>query len=156
MHIEITGRQTGKTERLMAAANQFMAQGKRVVIVCCNSRLMMNYLQKGCPGAWVSGDKYLTKKTWFEELDNDHDAIWMFDEFDWFDNQSVIKIRPNGYSYTTPRPPFNLMKPTGDRPIAKLMQTYQTHVDTIIIMPCHTHLRDDSIPMDFWGIDCAD
>jgi hypothetical protein len=156
MHIEITGRQTGKTERLMAAANQFMAQGKRVVIVCCNSRLMMDYLQKGCPGAWVSGDKYLTKKTWFEELDNDHDAIWMFDEFDWFDNQSVIKIRPNGYYYTTPRPPFNLMKPTGDRPIAKLMQTYQTHVDTIIIMPCHTHLRDESIRMDFWGIDCAD
>ncbi|MGR6723033.1 hypothetical protein ACU6QH_04385 [Aeromonas veronii] len=156
MHIEITGRQTGKTERLMAAANQFIAQGKRVVIVCCNSRLMMDYLQKGCPGAWVSGDKYLTKKTWFEELDNDHDAIWMFDEFDWFDNQSVIKIRPNGYYYTTPRPPFNLMKPTGDRPIAKLMQTYQTNVDTIIIMPCHTHLRDDSIPMDFWGIDCAD
>ena len=156
MHIEITGRMTGKTERLIATANQLIAQGKRVVIVCCNSSLMMDYLQKGCPGAWVSGDKYLTKKTWFEELDNDHDAIWMFDEFDWFQNQSVIKIRPNGYYYTTPRPPFNLMKPTGDRPIAKLMQTYQTHVDTIIIMPCHTHLRDDSIPMDFWGIDCAD
>lgn len=152
MHIEITGRMTGKTERLMAAANQFMAQGKRVVIVCCNSRLMMDYLQKGCPGALVSGDKYLTKKAWFEELDNDHDAIWMFDEFDWFDNQSVIKIRPNGYYYTTPRLPFNLMKPMGDRPIAKLMQTYQTHVDTIIIMPCHTRLRDCSTPMDFWGI----
>lgn len=156
MHIEITGRQTGKTERLMAVAYQLMAQGKRVVIVCCNSRLMMDYLQKGCPGAWVSGDKYLTKKTWFEELDNDPDAIWMFDEFDWFDNQSVIKIRPNGYYYTTPRPPFNLLKPKGNRPITKLMQTYQTHIDAITIMPCHTHLRDDSIPMDFWGIDCAD
>ncbi len=156
MHIEITGRMTGKTERLIATANQLIAQGKRVVIVCSNNRFMMALLQKGCPGAKVSGDKYLNKKEWFAELDADPDVIWMYDEFDWFQNQSVIKIRPNGYYYTTPMPPFNLMKPKGDRPIAKLMQTYQTHVDTIIIMPCHTHLRDDSIPMDFWGIDCAE
>lgn len=155
MHIEITGRMTGKTERLIATANQLIAQGKRVVIVCSNNRFMMALLQKGCPGAKVSGDKYLNKKEWFAELDADPDVIWMYDEFDWFQNQSVIKIRPNGYYYTTPRPPFNLMKPKGDRPIAKLMQTYQTHVDTII-MPCHTHLRDDSIPMDFWGVDCAE
>ncbi|WP_368211620.1 hypothetical protein [Aeromonas sp. s10] len=156
MHIEITGRMTGKTERLIATANQLIAQGKRVVIVCSNNRFMMALLQKGCPGAKVSGDKYLNKKEWFAELDADPDVIWMYDEFDWFQNQSVIKIRPNGYYCTTPRPPFNLMKPKGDRPIAKLMQTYQTHVDTIIIMPCHTHLRDDSIPMDFWGVDCAE
>ena len=156
MHIEITGRMTGKTERLIATANQLIAQGKRVVIVCSNNRFMMALLQKGCPGAKVSGDKYLNKKERFAELDADPDVIWMYDEFDWFQNQSVIKIRPNGYYYTTPRPPFNLMKPTGDRPIAKLMRAYETHVDTIIIMPCHTHLRDDSIPMDFWGIDCAD
>ena len=155
MHIEITGRMTGKTERLIATANQLRAQGKKVVIVYPSGARQADF-KKCCPGAKVSGDKNLTKQEWFEKLDADPDAIWMYDEFDWFQNQSVIKIRPNGYYYTTPRPPFNLMKPTGDRPIAKLMQTYQTHVDTIIIMPCHTHLRDDSIPMDFWGIDCAD
>lgn len=156
MHIEITGRQTGKTHRLMATANQLLAQGEKVVIVCNNNRFMMDWFEKECPGAKVSGDKYLTKKKWFEELDNDPDAIWMYDEFDWFQNQSVIKIRSNGYYYTTPRREFDLMNPSGDRPIAKLMQTYETHVDTIIIMPCHSHLRDDKIPMDFWGVYCAD
>ncbi|MGN5127749.1 hypothetical protein [Aeromonas sp. 30P] len=150
MHIEITGRMTGKTERLIATANQLIAKGKKVVIVYpCGAR--QADFKKCCPGAKVISDKAMKESKWFEELDNDQDAIWMFDEFDWFDNQSIIKIRPNGYYYTTPRPGFDLMNASGDRVINQLLAKAETFVDTVVVMPCNNVLRDEG--MDFWGID---
>jgi hypothetical protein len=166
MHIEITGRMTGKTTRLIAAANKKRQDGKKVVIVLSTPsekqhRWIFQYIANQVKGAYVISYDMLNinrrnelcqfvKEIW-EQLIKDSDACWFFDEFDWYENQLDIPIMPNGYYTTTPRPGFDLMKTSGERVINQLLAKAETFVDTVVVMPCNSALRAEG--MDFWGID---
>lgn len=166
MHIEITGRMTGKTTRLIAAANKKRQDGKKVVIVLSTPsekqhRWIFQYIANQVKGAYVISYDMLNinrrnelcrfvKDIW-EPLIKDSDACWFFDEFDWYENQLDIPIMPNGYYTTTPRPGFDMMKASGDRVISQLLAKAETFVDTVVVMPCNSVLRAEG--MDFWGID---
>ena len=165
MHIEITGRMTGKTTRLIAAANKKRQEGKKVVIVLSTPsekqhRWIFQYIANQVKGAYVISYDMLSEhrrnelclfvKIW-ELIIKDSDACWFFDEFDWYENQLDIPIMPNGYYTTTPRPGFDLMNASGDRVINQLLTKAETFVDTVVVMPCNSVLRAEG--MDFWGID---
>lgn len=166
MHIEVTGRMTGKTTRLIAAANKKRQEGKKVVIVLSTPsekqhRWIFQYIANQVKGAYVISYDMLNmnrrnelcqfvKEIW-ESLIKDRDACWFFDEFDWYENQLDIPIMPNGYYTTTPRPGFDLMKTSGERVINQLLAKADTFVDTVVVMPCNSVLRAEG--MDFWGID---
>ncbi|QNF16136.1 hypothetical protein FT669_01855 [Aeromonas jandaei] len=166
MHIEITGRMTGKTTRLIAAANNKRKEGKKVVIVL-SSPLDKEHLwmfldiSSKVKGAYVTSCDLLNinrrnelpqaEREILEALIKDSDACWFFDEFDWYENQLDIPIMPTGYYTTTPRPGFDLMKASGDRVLNKLLAKAETFVDTVVVMPCNSVLRAEG--MDFWGID---
>ncbi|WP_421245477.1 hypothetical protein [Aeromonas sanarellii] len=166
MHIEITGRMTGKTTRLIAAANKRRQEGKKVVIVLSTPldkqrlRMFLDIASK-VKGAYVASCDMLimnrrnelskAEREILEALIKDSDACWFFDEFDWYENQLDIPIMPNGYYTTTPRPGFDLMNASGDRVINKLLNKAETFVDTVLVMPCNSILRADG--MDFWGVD---
>lgn len=166
MHIEITGRMTGKTTRLIAAANKKRQEGKKVVIVL-SSPLDKEHLgmfldiASKIKGAYVTSCDLLNinrrnelpqaEREILEALIKDSDDCWFFDEFDWYENQLDIPIMPNGYYTTTPRPGFDLMNASGDRVINKLIAKAETFVDTVVVMPCNSVLRAEG--MDFWGID---
>jgi len=165
MHIEITGRMTGKTDRLLKEANKRVNEGAEVVIVLAvpaskDSRWLIDEIATKVPGSYVISYELLSEKnrhhlkTEIQELlarlEHDKDAVWFFDEFDWYENQSYIPIMPNGYYTTTPRPGFDLMNASGDRVINKLLNKAETFVDTVLVMPCNSILRADG--MDFWGI----
>lgn len=166
MHIEITGRMTGKTTRLIAAANKKRQEGKKVVIVLSlpldkdHLWVFLDIASK-IKGAYVTSCDLLNinrrneipqaEREILEALIKDSDACWFFDEFDWYENQLDIPIMPNGYYTTTPRPGFDLMNASGDRVINKLLAKAETFVDTVVVMPCNSVLRAEG--MDFWGID---
>jgi hypothetical protein len=166
MHIEITGRMTGKTTRLIAAANKKRQEGKKIVIVLSTPLdkqhlwVFMDIASK-VKGAYVASCDMLNmsrrnelcpaERETLEALIKDGDACWFFDEFDWYENQLDIPIMPNGYYTTTPRTGFDLMNASGDRVINKLLSKAETFVDTVVVMPCNSVLRADG--MDFWGID---
>lgn len=166
MHIEITGRMTGKTTRLIAAANKKRQEGKKIVIVLSTPLdkqhlwVFMDIASK-VKGAYVASCDMLNmnrrkelcqaEREALEALIKDRDACWFFDEFDWYENQLDIPIMPNGYYTTTPRQGFDLMNTPGDRVINKLIAKAETFVDTVVVMPCNSVLRADG--MDFWGID---
>ncbi|MFM4919459.1 hypothetical protein ACEUCL_17065 [Aeromonas dhakensis] len=166
MHIEITGRMTGKTTRLIAAANKKRQEGKKIVIVLSTPLdkqhlwVFMDIASK-VKGAYVASCDMLNmnrrkelcqaEREALEALIKDRDACWLFDEFDWYENQLDIPIMPNGYYTTTPRQGFDLMNTPGDRVINKLIAKAETFVDTVVVMPCNSVLRADG--MDFWGID---
>lgn len=167
MHIEITGRMTGKTTRLIAAANKKRQEGKKVVIVLSTPsekqhRWIFQYIANQVKGAYVISYDMLAEhrrnelclfvKIW-ELIIKDSDACWFFDEFDWYENQLDIPIMPNGYYTTTPRPGFDLMNASGDRVINQLLAKAETFVDTVVVMPCNSVLRAEG--MDFWGVDHA-
>ncbi|MGU5765423.1 hypothetical protein [Aeromonas allosaccharophila] len=166
MHIEITGRMTGKTNRLIEAANKKWQEGAKVVIVLSTPsekqhRWIFQDIANQVKGAVVIScdllDKNLMRELGphrqkqLEDLIGGSDTCWFFDEFDWYENQLDIPITPNGYYTTTPRPGFNLMNASGDRAINKLLNKAETFVDTVVVMPCNSVLRADG--MDFWGID---
>ncbi|MFM5530441.1 hypothetical protein ACET7F_12595 [Aeromonas veronii] len=166
MHIEITGRMTGKTTRLIAAANKKRQEGKKVVIVLSlpldkdHLWVFLDIASK-IKGAYVTSCDLLNinrrnelpqaEREILEALIKDSDACWFFDEFDWYENQLDIPIMPNGYYTTTPRPGFDLMNASGDRVINQLLAKAETFVDTVVVMPCNSALRAEG--MDFWGID---
>lgn len=166
MHIEITGRMTGKTTRLIAAANKKRQEGKKVVIVLSlpldkdHLWVFLDIASK-IKGAYVTSCDLLNinrrnelpqaEREILEALIKDSDAYWFFDEFDWYENQLDIPIMPSGYYTTTPRPGFDLMNTSGDRAINKLLHKAETFVDTVVVMPCNSVLRADG--MDFWGVD---
>lgn len=168
MHIEITGRMTGKTTRLIAAANSKRQEGKKVVIVL-SSPLDKDHLwvfldiASKLKGAYVTSCDLLNinrrnelpkaEREILEALIKDSDACWFFDEFDWYENQLDIPIMPNGYYTTTPRPGFDLMNASGNRVINQLLAKAETFVDTVVVMPCNSVLRAEG--MDFWGVDHA-
>ncbi|MBZ6064702.1 hypothetical protein LA374_00520 [Aeromonas schubertii] len=166
MHIEITGRMTGKTTRLIAAASKKRQEGKKVVIVLSTpleKERLWAFLDIASKvnGACVTSCDMLNlnrrkelpqaEREILEALIKDSDACWFFDEFDWYENQLDIPIMPNGYYTTTPRPGFDLMNASGDRVINKLLTKAETFVDTVLVMPCNSGMRAEG--MDFWGID---
>ncbi|MCX4106236.1 hypothetical protein OR620_20920 [Aeromonas hydrophila] len=166
MHIEITGRMTGKTERLLKEANKRLDEGAEVVIVLAvpasnDFRWLIDEIAKKVPGSYVISYELLNEKnrshlktdvqTKLSKLERDQGVVWFFDEFDWYENQEHIPIMPTGYYTTTPRPGFDLMKVSGDRVINKLLAKAETFVDTVVVMPCNSVLRAEG--MDFWGID---
>ncbi|ELO1553951.1 hypothetical protein [Aeromonas hydrophila] len=166
MHIEITGRMTGKTHRLIEAANKKRQEGSKVVIVLSTpldkQRLWMFLdIASKVKGGYVTSCEMLdmnrrnelcqAEREILEALIQDSEACWFFDEFDWYENQLDIPIIPNGYYTTTPRPGFDLMNASGDRVINKLLNKAKTFVDSVVVMPCNSVLRAEG--MDFWGID---
>ncbi|HHQ4791267.1 TPA: hypothetical protein ACSP21_002162 [Aeromonas veronii] len=166
MHIEITGRMTGKTTRLIDAANKKRQEGAKVVIVLSTPADKQHHwifqeIANQVKGAFVIScdllDKNLMRELGplrqkkLEDLIGGSDTCWFFDEFDWYENQLDIPIMPNGYYTTTPRPGFDLMNTSGDRAINKLLHKAETFVDTVVVMPCNSVLRADG--MDFWGVD---
>jgi len=166
MHIEITGRMTGKTERLLKEANKRLDEGVEVVIVLAvpaskDFRWLIDEIAKKVPGSYVISYELLNEKNrshlqtdiqvQLAKLERDQDVVWFFDEFDWYENQEHIPIRQNAYYATTPRPGFDLMNALSDRLIGQLLNKAETFVDTVVVMPCNSVLRADG--MDFWGID---
>ncbi|WP_395598120.1 hypothetical protein AB4P95_27875 [Pseudomonas sp. A1437] len=91
-YLEISGRQTGKTERLTGIARHLAAEGKSVVYVICNKYCAAD--SRMClPGVTVivDGDPLPFG------IDPDA-AIWIYDEFDF---QKSVVVRDGAYYATT-------------------------------------------------------
>ncbi|MDP9525348.1 hypothetical protein [Pseudomonas protegens] len=90
-YLEISPRQTGKTQRLVSLANELSAQAVPVVFVCFPG--LVQELQTAMPNVTVLADG--------EPLPPGIDkqqAVWFYDEFDWL--KSTV-IREGGYYATT-------------------------------------------------------
>ncbi|MFB2831771.1 hypothetical protein ACE1BS_19605 [Aeromonas jandaei] len=166
MHIEITGRMTGKTTRLLKEASKQLDEGAEVVIVLAvpaskEYRWLIDGIAGKVPGSYVISYELLNEKNrhhlktdiqdQLAKLEKDQGSVWFFDEFEWYEHQEHIPIRQNAYYTTTPHPGFDLMNASTDRLIGQLLKRAETFVDTVMIMPCHSSLRAHG--MDFWGVD---
>ncbi|PKA72410.1 hypothetical protein ATI02_5464 [Pseudomonas baetica] len=92
-YLDISPRQTGKTERLIQHAKTHLEAGQRVCFVTLTG--LVEDTRRRLPGAAILKDG--------EELptdENPDDAVWFYDEFDWLDS---IEIRPGAYYATTPK-----------------------------------------------------
>jgi len=92
-YLDISPRQTGKTERLIQRAKTCLDAGRRVYFITFKG--LVENMRRRLPGALVLEDG--------EELpsnENPDDAVWFYDEFDWL-NSTVI--RPGAYYATTPK-----------------------------------------------------
>lgn len=87
-YLEISGRQTGKTTRLVKIANALIAQGKTVIFVTPLEKHVRGLL----PGVVVLSDGENPP----DQVDQDQ-AVWIYDEFDWLKSTSVR----NGAYYAT-------------------------------------------------------
>ncbi|MCS4260216.1 hypothetical protein EDF83_1492 [Pseudomonas protegens] len=90
-YLEISGRQTGKTTRLVKIANDLTAQGETVIFVIQQAEDLLGRL----PGVVVLSDHQAPP----DDL-NLEQAIWIYDEFDWLKS---AKVRNGGYYATTAR-----------------------------------------------------
>lgn len=90
-YLDISPRQTGKTERLIALACKHLNAGQQVVYVTTDAE----GVAKRLPDALVLAD---TNK--LPPGDDFEDAVWFYDEFEWLKS---TRVRPNGYYATTPR-----------------------------------------------------
>lgn len=88
-YLEISGRQTGKTTRLVKIANDLTAQGETVFFVTPQAEDLRGRLQ----GVVVLSDRQAPP----DNVDQER-AIWIYDEFDWLKS---AKIRNGGYYATT-------------------------------------------------------
>ncbi|WP_409303285.1 hypothetical protein [Pseudomonas sp. KCJK8993] len=88
-YLEISGRLTGKTTRLVKFANELTAQGETVIFVTPQAE----YLRQSLPGVTVLSDHQATP----DHVDQEQ-AIWIYDEFDWLKS---TKVRDGGYYATT-------------------------------------------------------
>lgn len=92
-YLDISPRQTGKTERLIQRAKPYLDAGRRVCFVTVEG--LIEDMRRRLPGALILKDG--------EELPNDEntdDAVWFYDEFDWLDS---TVIRSGAYYATTPK-----------------------------------------------------
>ncbi|WP_027912636.1 hypothetical protein [Pseudomonas sp. URIL14HWK12:I7] len=92
-YLEISPRQTGKTERLVRHAKSCLAAGKRVCFVTLQGSV--EDIRHRLPGAFIWGND--------EEVpcrEDDEGVIWFYDEFDWLDS---TKIHAGAYYATTPK-----------------------------------------------------
>ncbi|WMN19832.1 hypothetical protein QL104_10595 [Pseudomonas piscis] len=88
-YLEISGRLTGKTTRLVKFANELTAQGETVIFVTPQAKDLLGYL----PGVVVLSDRQAPP----HDVDQEQ-AIWIYDEFDWLKS---TKVRDGGYYATT-------------------------------------------------------
>lgn len=88
-YLEISGRQTGKTTRLVKIANDLTAQGETVIFVTPQTEDLHGRL----PGVVVLSDRQAPP----DDVDQEQ-AIWIYDEFDWLKS---AKVRNGGYYATT-------------------------------------------------------
>lgn len=92
-YLEISPRQTGKTQRLIQFAKCCMGTGKKV---CFNTLKGMKVeIQAQLPGALVLADDES-----FPEAENPAEYYWFFDEFDWLEHAQLL---PGAFYATTPR-----------------------------------------------------
>ncbi|AGL83840.1 hypothetical protein [Pseudomonas protegens] len=88
-YLEISGRLTGKTTRLVKIANDLTTQGKTVIFVTRQTKDLRGRL----PGVVVLSDRQAPPDDVNQER-----AIWIYDEFDWLKS---TKVRNGGYYATT-------------------------------------------------------
>ncbi|ROL87996.1 hypothetical protein [Pseudomonas protegens] len=88
-YLEISGRQTGKTTRLVKIANDLTAQGETVIFVTLQAEDLLGRL----PGVVVLSDHQAPP----DDLDQEQ-AIWIYDEFDWLKSAKACN---GGYYATT-------------------------------------------------------
>ncbi|MBB1614229.1 hypothetical protein A9978_17410 [Pseudomonas sp. UMC65] len=88
-YLEISGRLTGKTSRLVKFANELTAQGETVIFVTRKAKNLHGRL----PGVVVLSDRQAPP----DDVDQEQ-AIWIYDEFDWLKS---AKVRNSGYYATT-------------------------------------------------------
>lgn len=88
-YLEISGRQTGKTTRLVKIANDLTAQGETVIFVTPQAEDLHGRL----PRVVVLSDRQAPP----DDVDQEQ-AIWIYDEFDWLKS---AKVRNDGYYATT-------------------------------------------------------
>lgn len=110
LYLEISGRRTGKTNRLISAAVDCAKAGNKTMIIVGNYR-MKKFHEK------VNKRKFATIEVFSEleirnmaEMDRcEEQSIFndyriFYDEFDFFDfNKNKLPIMENGYYCTTPR-----------------------------------------------------
>ncbi|TWC36688.1 hypothetical protein FBY02_103224 [Pseudomonas sp. SJZ078] len=92
-HLEISPRQTGKTERLIQRAKPYLVAGRKVCFV--TSKGLVEDMRRRLPGAVILEDG--------KDVPCDEDAenaIWFYDEFDWLNS---TRIRADAFYATTPR-----------------------------------------------------
>jgi len=91
-YLDISPRQTGKTERLIQRAKTFLEEGRRVYFVTFEG--LVEDMGRRLPGALILKDG--------GDLPSDEheDAVWFYDEFDWLD---TAQIRRNAFYATTPK-----------------------------------------------------
>lgn len=92
-YLDISPRQTGKTERLIQRAKPYLEAGRRVYFITFEG--LVEDMRRRLPGALILRDG--------EELvaaENTEEAVWFYDEFDWLDS---TVIRPGAYYATTPK-----------------------------------------------------
>jgi hypothetical protein len=97
--LEISGRMTGKTTRLLARARDLADQGKSVVFVTC----LYRHLPRR-KGITFQGSGLMGRHT-------DPDAIWFFDEFEWLKG---VTLREGAHYATTPKRLRDLSRDTPD------------------------------------------
>ncbi|MFV2945252.1 hypothetical protein [Pseudomonas japonica] len=90
-YLEISPRQTGKTERLITLAQGRQDAGRNV----CFTTRQKEEIQRRLPGALVLGPKGR-----FPASLNPDDYDWFFDEFDWLKTAEFVD---GGFYSTTPR-----------------------------------------------------
>lgn len=92
-YLDISPRQTGKTERLITRAKKHLDAGDKVVFVTLKG--LVKDVTRRLPGATLLADT--DKLPLIEDLS---DAFWFYDEFEWLKS---AQIRPNAYYATTPK-----------------------------------------------------
>ncbi|MDR6956609.1 hypothetical protein J2W43_000572 [Pseudomonas brassicacearum] len=92
-YLEISPRQTGKTERLIQLAQPYLVAGRKVCFVTVKG--LVEDLRRRLPGAVIleDGEDVL----FGEDVEN---AVWFYDEFDWLNS---TRIRADAFYATTPR-----------------------------------------------------
>ncbi|AXQ50146.1 hypothetical protein DZC31_26450 [Stenotrophomonas rhizophila] len=92
-YLDISPRQTGKTERLIRFAELYLGTRKKV---CFNTLAGMKAeIQARLPGALVLADGEI-----FPESEDPDEYYWFYDEFDWLESATY---RSSSFYATTPR-----------------------------------------------------
>ncbi|BAP43923.1 putative uncharacterized protein [Pseudomonas sp. StFLB209] len=126
-YLEISGRMTGKTERLAEMASELAAQGRTVIFVVWSPRAVLDL---GCrhPGLLVIADGQPLPAGVDPET-----AVWFYDEFDYL--KSAV-VRPGAYYSTTPRYLRVAGEPAADKDVLlQLLEANGYRYDRYVMPP---------------------